>query len=511
MPHARVITPLLVTLFAAAAAAQGVVSGQLQDMAGGETYIPEPATVLALALPEDSHPFNEICAGQWQQAMDAIAENRVPDTPFGSLQRAINATRAGVSEAGADGKFRIEGLPLERRIALAARVDGIWWPLAQEQWLSQQSPHAQVHIPFAFMDPSAAPVLLEHVFELSLLLRPDLKYASITITETLRFENPDASRAVPAAVSLDLSMAPDILARHLPALYGSQLLFMQATGVPGTNQEQGTPLARQAWKFGGGDFMHGGGAVYNKGPQFSADNWHPLNTEGLRMQGAGDTRFVEKPSPSARSAVLEFLRPVPPAQGGKPGVLVLRVSHRAGVPITNPGGKVALSRTFPLELRSAVARVTPGLTLQALVTDGHRKLYGERLVSTAPLPAGQAVQFIIGLDDDAQAQVAAMQGEQPAVPAAAEKQSTLRWDTLFKVLAVVFGLAFIGALVASVRWPREKQLSRLAELPGSRAEVLAELKALQADYEARRLPAAAFLEQKQRLVNRLVEFDTKGD
>ncbi|MBX3460315.1 MAG: hypothetical protein KF696_10210 [Planctomycetes bacterium] len=490
---------------------QGFIGGSLKDMAGGETYLPEPAKVLAITLPDDSHPFNEICAAQWQQAMDALADGREPDTPFGGLQSAVAAQRAAVTEAGADGSFRLEGLPFERRLALAAKVDGLWWPLEREQWLTEQQPGAEVRIPFAFIDNNAAPWLREHILELSLVLREDLKYAGITILETLRFENPDPSRAALVKLSLDLSMPPDILARHLPTLYGSQLLFMQAGGTPGDTQPEGTPLARQAWKFGGGDFMHGGGAVYNKGPQFSADNWHPLNVDALKMTGAGDTRFVEKPSASARAAALEFTRVVPPARDGKPGTLVLRVSHRAGVPIANPGGKVALNRSFPLELQGAAARLAPGLTLQALVTDGHRKLYGDKYVSTAPLAAGQAVQFIIGLDDDAQAQVAAFDIRTTEKPSQPKDGSTFRWDMMFKVLAVIFGLAFIGALVASLRWPREKQLQRLADLPASRAEVLAELKALQEDYEARRLPAAAYLEQKQRLLNRLIEFDTRAE
>ncbi|MCA8918258.1 MAG: hypothetical protein KDB32_04205, partial [Planctomycetes bacterium] len=80
----------------------------------------------------------------------------------------------------------------------------------------------------------------------------------------------------------------------------------------------------------------------------------------------------------------------------------------------------------------------------------------------------------------------------------------------FKSLAFVFGLAFVGALVATLRWPREKQLKRLAELPATRKEVLEGVNQLELEYKEGKLPARAYSEHRQRLLNRLVELDARG-
>lgn len=503
-------------------AAQGTITGTLKDIAGTTTWFSEPISVGAVVLPDESHPFNEICAGAWQEAMDALSQGRKPETPFGGLAGGVNPIATSFVISDADGRFRIENLPLERRVALAAKVDGLWWPLEREQWLTQAAPSAQVELPFFSLDQNTLPTLREHRLEVHLTLRPDLKYAGLTIDETILVENTDPSRGVMLEISLDVAMAPDILARHLPSLYGSQLFYLQGTGsLPAENASEASALARQAWRFGGVDVMHGAQAVYNKGPQFSADNWHPMNTEGLHMLAAGDTRYVETPSPSARKGTIVFRRPVPPALNGKPGSLQLRLLHRAGVPLDNPAAKVALARVFPLELLSASATAHSGVVLQALVKDGHRRLYetqvaGDpaRMASTRnpALTAREEVQFVLGLDEETQAELKALSESGGTTPAQEDKErNPFRWDMLFKALAVMFGLAFVGALVASVRWSREKQLERMAKLPASRAEVVAALKSLEADYEAGRLPAAAYIEQRQRLLNRLIEFDAKDD
>ncbi|MCC7508160.1 MAG: hypothetical protein IT464_02145 [Planctomycetes bacterium] len=513
---------LALVVLCAPLAAQGTITGTLKDIAGTTTWFAEPVTIAAIVLPDESHPFNEICAGTWQEAMDALAQGRKPETPFGGLAGGVTPIDFCIVQSDADGRFQMLSLPLERRIAVAAKIDSLWWPLEREQWLTEATPSAQVELPFFTLDHDSLPTLREHRLEVHLTVRPDLKYAGLTIDETILIENSDPSRGMMLEISLDVAMAPDILARHLPSLYGSQLFFMQGTSsLPAESASEASALARQAWRFGGVDVMHGAQAVYNKGPQFSADNWHPLNTDGLHMLSAGDTRYIETPSPSARKAAIVFRRPVPPALHGKPGSLQLRLLHRAGVPLDNPAGKVAFARTFPHELLSATAGAHAGVVLQALVKDGHRRLYetqiaGDptRMASTRnpALVAGEEVQIVLGLDDATQAELKSL-SDPVDTPAAQEDKdsSKFRWDMLFKALAVVFGLAFVGALVASVRWSREKQLARLASLPASRAEVVAALKSLESEYNARRLPAAAYIEQRQRLLNRLIEFDARDD
>jgi hypothetical protein len=508
---------LLASVFAGAASGQGTISGTLRDPAGTTTWFAEPVAVAAIVLPDDAHPFNEMCAGTWQEALSALADGKQPETPLGGLVTGVTPESSRFVTAESDGQFRINELPFERRLALAARIDGVWWPAAREYWLTAEQQQASIEIPFFTLDPNLSPTLALHRIETQLTMRGDLKFAGLRVIETIRLENTDPSRGAMAEISLELLMPPDILARFLPAMYGSQLLFLQGTdSLPAQNGDQASPLAPQSWKFGGADTMHGSKAVYNRGPQRSADNWHLLNTEGLHMLGAGETRFVENASPSGRSATLVFRRPVPPALNGKPGTLVLRLQHRAGVPDNDPTAKVQLRRSFPLELRRAEASISDGLTLAALVPEGHRKLYGP---ATGPefastelpaLAAGNVAEIVLGLNAEAQLALGRMSG--PQTPAASElnaEQDEVKWNVLFQWLAAAFGLAFIGALVASLRWPQEKQLERLAALPASRAEVVKALATLEADYRARQLPASAYVEQRARLVNRLIEFDAK--
>jgi hypothetical protein len=294
---------------------------------------------------------------------------------------------------------------------------------------------------------------------------------------------------------------------------------MQGTdSLPTHTIDQPTSLARQAWKFGGADTMHGQKADYNRGPQRSADNWHRLNFEGQHMLGAGETLLVVNPSPSGRSATLVYKRPVPPALGGKPGTLLLRVQHRAGVPLNDPNARILLKRAFPVDLQRAEAAISDELELQALAADGHRKLYataqrGAFASSETPaLGAGAPAELIIALTPAAQAELRALADAPPGGDATGTKpeDDAMRWNVLFQWLAGAFGLAFVGALIASLRWPRDKQLDRLATLPASRAEVLKTLSNLEADYRAGRIPAGAYVEQRQRLLNRLIEFDSRG-
>lgn len=505
----------------ASLAAQGTIAGALKDQAGTTTWFDDPPTVGAIVLPDESHPFNEITAATWQQAMTALAEGREVETPFGSLDRRVAPESTVLVVADADGSFLLNDLPLERRIGVAARVGDTWWPVAREFWLTENQPSAQTEVPFFTMDADLQPAATRHELSARLMLRPDLKYAGITLLETLSFQNESTTHAAMVEVRLELALPPGILARHLPSLYGSQLIFMQGTdGLPTFRGDSSQPLARQAWLFGGGDVMHGGGAVYGKGPQRSADNWHPLNEDTLHMIGAGDTLYQDQASPSGRSAALIFRRPIPPARDGVPGTLQIALLHAGGVPLDAPDTKLALTRGFPVDLRNARANVDARLTLSALLPQEHRSLYGDPVTEAGmvqresthspAIPFGEEAQLVFGLSEAAKAELAAVAAPPEAPRQAAPDSEGVRWHVIFIALAIVFGIAFLGALVASVRLSRDKQLERLKELPSTRAGLISALAALEADYKAGRMPAAPYLEQRQRLISRLIEHDVKG-
>lgn len=513
---------IAVAVCAASLSAQGAITGTLKDQAGTTNWFDDSPTVGAVVLPDDSHPFNEITAATWQEAMTALAESRDLETPFGGLAGGITPVSTHVANADADGTFRIDGLPFEKRIGIAARVGETWWPVAREFWLTADQPEAQTEIPFFTIDEALQPRATLHELSAALALRPDLKYADIKLLESMRFENDSPTHAAMIELRVELAIPPGIRAEHLPSLYGQQLVFMQGSdGLPPYRADDNQPLARQAWLLGGGDVMHGTGAVYGQGPQRSADNWHPLNEETLYMVGAGDTLFEEEPSPSGRNASLIFRRPVPPARDGAPGTLLIVLLHGGGVAHETPDGKIALTRGFPADLQTARANVDSRLTLSALLPQEHRSLYGEpspdgRVVKrqsnqTPALPFGEQAQLVIGLSDAARAEMAALVPPTDAAPRAEVELEGVRWYVIFIALSIVFGIAFLGALVASTRRSREQQLERLKELPSTRAGLVSSLAALEADYKSGKLPAAPYLEQRQRLLNRLIEHDVKEE
>ena len=518
----------LILLLAAPAFAQGSVQGRAQNAADPAALLSTAATACAVVLPDNSIPFGEIVTATWQQAMTDLAAKRPVATPFGKLEGGRPPTAAFTAPLDGNGEFRLEGLPLQARIGLAVSVDGLWWPLADEIWLTAESPSAQATVSYCRL--GADPPVLELLhLQAGPVIRQDLKYGGIALRERVRLTNLDPARAALVEIVLDVAMVPGITAQHLPGMYGNQLLYMQGWNLADAYTLQRDIRARQAWVMGGGDTMHGGEADYGKGPQRSAENWHPLNDEEvLAMCGAGDTLYRENPSPDGRSASLVFRRVVPPARNGRPGLLEIRLMHQAGVRTADPGQKIRIVRSFAMPLGQARASILQGLQLQALVTDAHRKLFGEGQAdgrattfqsgSTPALNAGESVELILGFDATLQKQLADLEeaalAQKPAAeagnePAEPGEKPGLRSQVIFQALAAMFGVAFLVALVASIRKPRKEQLEKLNRLPAPRADVLKALTDLEAEFAARKLPATAYLEQKQRLMNRLVEADSE--
>ena len=510
-------------------AAQGVLSGKLYDAAGGDDYLDDAAMIGVVALPTTSPPFNELTATQWQEAFNALAVGEAPLIPIGGAIVPIEPTASFFGEVQGDGTFRLEGLPLDARLGVAAKVGDLWWPLRSELRFSADAPAQDVRIPYYRLGADPAGIKIEsYKLETGASLRADLRFGPITMLETLRVTNPDPSYAALVKIELDVMVTPGLSARNLPSMYGSQLIYMQGWNATPPAEKTFDETSATAWTFGTGGGMHGGAAVYGPEAQASPDNWHGLNGDPmLAMVGAGDTVFRVNQSPSGRSATLVFTRPVPPARDGVPGVLEIRLVHKGGVLLATPEGKVSLERRFDYDVIQAEASVRLELILAALVQGAHRRLYGPvktegaQIYTSNPdvspdLKAGETVQLILGFSRDAQEQMAMLEaratGEAPPTTeqAPTKPEPALNQQVLFLGLAIVFGLAFVGALIATVRLPREKQLKRLAELPGSRREVIDAVAALEKDYKEGKLPARSYQDHRQRLLNRLVEFDARA-
>ena len=515
---------LLVCLLAPTLAAQGVLTGRLYDGAGGEPYLDEPAMIGAVALPADAPAFNELTATQWQGAFNALATGQQPDTPLGGVIAPVIPTGSWFSPVEGDGAFRLEGLPLDTRLGFAAKVGELWWPLVNEGWLTADAPELDVRVPYFRLGADRSNVRIEKWrLEARTRLRPDLRYGPVTVIERLRFVNPDPALAALVTLELNVMVPPGLSAQNLPAMYGSQLVYMQGWNVGTPLEKPFTEENAAAWSFGTGGGMHGGPAQPRSGPQVSADNWHLLNNDPmLVMTGAGDTVYRVNPSPSGRSATLVFTRPVPPTRDGIPGVLEIRLMHQGGVLTAAPAERVSFTRSFDYPVLEAEASLPPELTLAALVEGAHRRLYGPAQDGRHPpnpehtpdLAALEVAQLVFAFSDEAQQMMARWEAGEASPPAAQPEPTaggpSFNLSVMFKALALVFGLAFVGALVATIRKPRDEQLKKLAELPASRREVMDAVVALDAEYKEGAMPARVYQEQKQRLMNRLVEFDANA-
>ncbi|MBZ0135152.1 MAG: hypothetical protein K8I27_02120 [Planctomycetes bacterium] len=515
----------IVLIAAQALAAQGVLTGHVFDAAGGDQYLDDAGMILAVPLPGDASPFNEITGAEWQTAFTALSENRKPENPLGgALAPVTDVGDCFSAELQGDGTFRLEGIPFAQRIAVAVKIGDWWWPLREELWFTQAGAAIDVQIPYYRLGADPGAVRIES-WQLEALgnMREDLKFGPITLVEALTVTNPDPHRAVMVSISLDILIAPGMSARSLPAMYGSQLFYMQ-----GWNAAEPVSLGDAnpaSWTFGTGGGMHGSAPVAKAGAQASADNQHPLNTNPmLAMVGAGDTEYRVNPSAGGRSATLVFTRPVPPSREGAPGRLTLRLMHKGGVLMASPGDKLSFKRAFEYEVVEATGGVSEGLTFTAVIDGAHRRLYAPldatgRLASNPDaepdLPAGEVAILAVGFTPEVQEFMRGLEaraGGEPAppgTPAPAGKQMDV--SMIFKALAFLFGLAFVGALIATVRKPRDEQLKRLGELPGSRQEVLDAVNALEHEYGQGGLPARSYTEQRQRLLNRLVEFDSRSE
>lgn len=515
----------------AALAAQGSITGKLKDRTGQNEFLADAAMVGVVALPQGSAPFNELAAGTWQDAMTALSRHETPTTPFGGLGGAPIPEQSWFVPAEGDGGFALADLPLDTRLAIAAQLDGVWWPLAREVFLTAAAPTATIELEYFPLGGDATKlVIAEHDLEVVPAVRADLKYGVLTFIETIRVQNSDPSLGAMLELELPVAISPGVTARQLPNLYGSQLMFFQGTNFWPPSSAAPDELTRLAWTFGGADTMHGGKLPYANQAHSSADTWHALNDDiALHNLGAGETLYIETPSPSGRQGKLVFRRPVPPAGSSGPGTLTIRVLHRGGVLLLSPGDKVQLERTFPLEVTRATARVGADATLRAFAPENHRRLYAEptggaratQSFAAAQQPslyAAETAQWVLGFTDNAQQRMREIEegvagAVQPDPDDADGKKNKpagdqLKLNVLFQWMAILFGLAFVAALVASVRKPREKQLEALAKVPGSRAEMLREVADLEHAYKAGKLPPASYLDQKQRLLNRLIEHDT---
>lgn len=516
------------------ASTPGVIRGELRDMRGYTLSFEPDTKVVALALPSDSPPFCEVVSAAWQDAFTEVLEGRDAHAKIGGLQSGVTAREGYKGDVTAEGRFELRNLPLQRRLALAARVQGMWRPFTEEIWLTEQQPLAERVIDFFTLGADVSKLrIVEHNLEIRATVNEGLRYLPITVTETIIIENDDPGRAALPAESLrgapfieiELLSAPTLPDKALLAgLYGSELIFCQ--GAP-AREPRAVPLddrANKPWLFGGGQ-MHGEPAKFGPGPQVALDAWHPLNLDGtLEFIGEGETFFrLKQDARDNNIATLVFNRPVPPAQGGRPGRLVLRVLHKCGVLYTDAGASVNFARMASRDLLDLRVAATAGLNVLAVRDPDHTAVLGEGelgqdgMVRYAPkargvqVKAGERYAFSLRLDPQWQSIMAEVAKRNAAPPAPRPKPAdkSLNVKGIYAMLAALFGIGFAVTLLYTFRASREVQRLRVNEVHAGKHDILDALSELERDYAARRIPPSAYLEQRKRLLARAVDLETR--
>lgn len=534
---AAALAPCLAAQSGPVAPSPGAIAGELRDLRQVTRSFEPDTWVVALALPRESPPFCEVVSAAWQDAFTDIAEGRDPHGKLGGLASGVQAREGYRIEATADGRFELRNLPLKRRLALAARVQGLWRPVTEEIWLTEEKPRVERVIDFYTLGADVKQLrVAEHTLEIKSVLREDLKYAPVTVIETLVIENPDQRlAALPAEsvkgspfIELELLAAPTLPDKALLAsLYGTELLFCQGVAAKDPRPVPPDERANSPWMFGGVDTMHGKSTQYSDAPQISLDAWHPLNLDGaLEFIAEGETFFrLKQDAADQNAAFLVFNRPVPPGENGRPGRLVIRLLHKSGVLYSQPSGSISLARVFSAPVADLRVTAFGGLEVAAVKVGGHSGLLREPEVGAdglaryAPvehsgnlLEAGERYVLALRFDREAQkslAEVAKIARPAPGAQAAPAAQKVLNVSAIYGALAAMFGLGFIITLLLTFRASREVQRRRVNEAHVGKNDVLQALAELDRDFEARKVPASSYLEQRKRLLSRAVDMESR--
>jgi hypothetical protein len=516
---------LLLCALPLAAQETGRVDGSVKDLLGSKTEFADGAEVIAIALPEGSPPFNELIEGDWQTGANLLHGGN-NDVPFGGIEGDILVRSAGIVPVSRDGSFALKDMPLEKRMGLAVLVQGLWWPLRTEVWLTKDAPQTTIEIPFyTTTDEADRVTVAEHKLEFASNLSPNLKYAAMQLRETIVFENANPYAAYfPGEggdlTRLQIALPPGITSREVIDFYGAQWTYAQ--GIPVENPVAAGNPKPGSWMYGRANAMHGTQGEWGSGAQFSDDNWHPLNSTGaLTFEGTGDTIYEQDTAAGPRVAYLRFRRVIPPARDGQPGKLTIRILHSSGIPYGRPDGQFRLKRQFGFVVKSMRAEIDSNVRLSALVTGEHRGVYedpveghGMSVMTSKPgqnaLAGGDVAELVFGLSETGIVEAKRLENpDQPTASQAPESKAGGQFSlqVLFKALAGVFGLAFLVVFVNGLSKPHDEQREKLNQPPTDKEGLKQALNDLKTEYDAGRLPATEYKQHRRRLMDHLIELE----
>lgn len=525
--------------FASTASAQSTGAVELQVSGINDTAGLE---VVVLGLHSGCAPFNECTQAEWTPWFERHSSNPNMSRTSTALLNFRTPDLRGRSVTDSTGRARVEGLPTGERLALALRYAGTWWPVLEEQFLSADAPNASVTLALTPVHSDAGQISIEN-WNLSASGAPrkrGVRWNSIDVHESIVIANTSTTHAYLPDQSepwlrLTVLAPPDLpptemvhpmmrseWALHYALIGGSDRIAPISERML-TEAEQAALHPYLPWSFGAGwndPNAHATGtttmtAFSQPGAKWSPLKAHALASEGNTLIGAGDI-WLRPAADGAQAIEILVGKPIP--AGGR---VRLRVFQRPGYLVEAPRPLALQRGPLPCDVRAMRVSMDSylGLTGSGQLSDLTRSPGTDGTlqfdlpapgVDSPALLAGQPFGFAFTLTDIllgmvrnlAEAQAQEPQAQPPLGTTMPAEEATLQVQNLLFLLAALAGLA---SLVFAT-WTLSR---RAAAAPHTKstasAEIVAELKALEADLEAKRISQREFQRMQTILHYRLTE------
>jgi len=529
----------------------GVINVELRDKTASTSTFREAVVVVAF-LPNDSIPFDELTQMEWTSGFDRIVDpHRVPSETEMALHKMpkLEGFPVNVPESG---RLTVDKLPAHTRIAVAVLFQNVWWPCRSEFVFDEQFQlkTAVIDVFQVSHDMSLLQGDEWHIHAQPVPSDTDLKWLQVEMIETITITNTSPTHAVIGKAATQGGEWIRIPLTPPPGLPASEmtggLMLDTWTWFVGKPAEIHVPFAGtahiapyQPWSKGlkwdgagpmGDNNPHGGEAPARGWPApralSSFDNTHPHNRAGqFEFIGAGEVHVKLVETEFASLVCLIINKPIPPRSQmviklvQRPGIdyeepTPIRV-FRLGMPFAMPQFRVRAENTLKL---------LGGDALKLEAVEGMGQPFGRADVlweasakeGTPVIPSGKSFAWdiaptpeLIGflkevVEEEAKANAAAASSNPTGNSGAKTvEESTLHSGNIMWVLSALFLLATLIAAVISIRGSFERQMSRLRAIPFTRKEGLAELAELTTEYEAGRIDAMVYRDERNRILNRL--------
>ncbi len=513
----------------------------------------ENVIFVALFLPDNFLPFDELTQGQWNFYFEKILNpNTSPLTdpelaPFQGLREAIPGR---IFTSPVSGRATLEGLPLRKRIVLAAKHEGLWWPIKREFWFDAPSEEREARLELHALSTDLSLLKAsEYTFSVNHGKQfQGARWHQVELQETLRIVNLSTTHAVIGKEAFENQgwlRFPLTPPPGLPPIYLTQSMLLNSwsyfVGQPteevmpfestpetlspyvpwssgldwGENHHRASDSENTS--FHGTNINH----YHTQGPKRSEDNAHPFNREGrFEFIAPGENYLSMQEEELHERLDLVINKPIPPG-----GSMVIFLKQEPGILFEQPESIQIYRPPLPFDIEEVRISHSPLYNLQgrnALVlkkaeqdNDGMLRPLAQQNDLGITIPRGS----FFGLEIQAAPELLAAMSEldlglenqeepsktTPALTPPKEPSLTESPTRLFSLLAALFGFVFFIILIRSIRGNEQEQRTRLEKNPASEEQLLQELQNLKVSYTQGKLPAKTYQEEHRRLLTWLVQ------